>query len=396
MEKHIDLVKSQRVGLITNPSGIDSNRISTLSLFAGNTGIDLVALFGPEHGIHGDAQAGAYVALQREQDLDIPVYSLYGQSRKQNASGRMDMDESMRDFDTVDEGKTIEPQMIENIDVLVFDMQDVGTRIYTYIATMAYAMQASADYKKHFIVLDRPNPINGIDIEGPVLEYPEYSSFVGVYPIPVRHRMTVGELALFFNANFLARETQLTIIPMQGWERSMWFDETLLPWTNPSPNMSSLDTAIVYPGQVFIEGTNVSEGRGTEKPFEIFGAPWIDGSRLVNALNNLKLPAVKFQSVCFTPLFSKYMGKVCEGVQIHVTDRNRFRPFLTSLYIIQTIMDMNTEHFMFHTDYFDKIMGSPKVREALEEHQDIPGIIERISPDLDAFRDFSKSSLLYG
>jgi len=394
LEEHIDSVKSKRVGLITNPSGINSNGQSTQSLFVNTPGIDLVALYGPEHGVRGDVQAGVSVAYERYPELDIPVHSLYEQPKKKHASP-MDVDESMRSFDTVDEGKIVTPSMIENIDVLVFDIQDVGTRIYTYIATMAYAMQACAEHSKQFIVLDRPNPINGIDMEGPILEYPEFSSFVGLYPIPVRHGMTVGELALFFNANFLVRRTNLTVIPMKGWERTMWFDETGLPWSSPSPNMPSLDTAIVYPGQVFLEGTNVSEGRGTEKPFEFCGAPWIDETRLVTTLNGLELDGVNFRRIRFTPQFSKYSGQVCKGVYIHITNRACFSPFTTSLFIIRSIMDSHPEHFLFHADYFDKIMGIATVREGLEDHQDIPGIIERISSGLDAFLSLRKPYLIY-
>jgi uncharacterized protein YbbC (DUF1343 family) len=395
LEKHLDLVKSKRVGLITNPTGTDSNVISTITLFATTPDIHLVALYGPEHGVRGDAKAGEYVPYERDEKLDIPVFSLYGQAQKPDPDMLANIDESMRSFDTVDEGKLIETSMVENIDVLVFDIQDVGTRIYTYIATMAYAMQTCAENNKEFIVLDRPNPINGIDMEGPILEYPKYSSFVGLYPIPVRHGMTVGELARLFNANFLSQKTNLTVIPMNGWERPMWFDEIALPWIFPSPNMPSLDTVTVYPGQVFLEGTNVSEGRGTTKPFEIFGAPWIDGIQLAKALNGLKLPGVRFREVRFTPELSKYQGQVCEGAQIHVMDRNRFKPFETSMFIIQAIMDMNIEQFLFHSEYFDKIMGTSTVREELEEHHDVSEIMNKFYSDLDVFNNIRKPHLLY-
>jgi uncharacterized protein YbbC (DUF1343 family) len=395
LEKHLDLVKSKRVGLITNSSGVDSNGISTTNRFVSTPGIHLVALFGPEHGIDGSAQAGEFVPYEMDKALDIPVYSLYGQSLKKDTVPLVDMDESMRSYDTVDKGKFIEPSMIENIDAIVFDIQDVGTRIYTYIATMAYAMQTCAEHHKEFIVLDRPNPINGIDMEGPILEYPAYSSFVGLYPIPVRHGMTVGELALLFRSKFLPSKTKLSVIPLMGWQRSMWFDETMLPWISPSPNMPSLNTAIVYPGQVFLEGTNVSEGRGTESPFELFGAPWMDGALLVKVLNDLSLPGVRFQKERFTPQFSKYRGQVCEGAKIRVTDRTRFRPFETSMNIIQAIRDMNAEQFLFHADYFDKIMGNGTVRSAMEDHQTVPDILNKYQADLDAFRSMRKSSLIY-
>jgi len=327
LEKFLDLVKSKRVGLITNPTGIDSNVISTITLFTNTPDIHLVALYGPEHGVRGDAKAGEYVPYRRDEKLDIPVFSLYGQAQKSDPDMLANIDESMRSFDTADEGKGIEPSMVENIDV--------------------------------------------------------------------RHGMTVGELALLFNANFLSQKTNLTVIPMKGWERSMWFDETALPWIFPSPNMPSLETATVYPGQVFLEGTNVSEGRGTSKPFEVFGAPWIDGAQLAKVLNGLKLPGVRFQETWFNPEISKYQGQVCEGAQIHVMDRTRFKPFKTSMFIIQAIMDMNLEQFLFHDEYFDKIMGTRTVREELEEHHDVTKIMNKFCDALDVFRNLRKPHLLY-
>jgi uncharacterized protein YbbC (DUF1343 family) len=285
--------------------------------------------------------------------------------------------------------------MVESIDVLVFDIQDVGTRIYTYVATMAYCMEACAENDIEFIVLDRPNPINGIDLEGPLLEYPEYSSFVGLYPVPVRHGMTVGELAHYFNDKFFTKKADLKVIPMEGWRRELWFDQTTLPWVIPSPNMPTLKTATVYPGQVFLEGTNVSEGRGTTKPFELFGAPWIDGFRLVEELNRLNLPGVKFREAWFTPTFSKFQGELCGGAQIHVVERNQYKSFDTSLHIIQTIMDIYPDKFKFHGDYFDKIMGTSKVRKSLEKGVVVRNVIQSYSQELESFSKQIKSYFLY-
>jgi uncharacterized protein YbbC (DUF1343 family) len=295
--------------------------------------------------VRGNAQAGEYVPFYVDEKYNIPVFSLYGQSRKPLPGMIKNIDTYMRSFDIKIEGKIPEKDMVKSLDVMIFDIQDVGTRIYTYIATMAYAMEACAQNNIEFIVLDRPNPINGIGLEGPILEYPGYSSFVGLYPIPVRHGMTVGELAKLFNDKFLNKKAQLTVIPMEGWQRQMWYDETSLPWVIPSPNMPSIETATVYPGQVFLEGTNVSEGRGTTKPFEFFGAPWIDGFELAKRLNNLHLPGIAFREVWFTPFFSKYKGELCGGAQIHITDRNSYRPFESSLYIIKTIMDLYPDEF---------------------------------------------------
>ncbi len=395
LESHLDLVKGKRVGLITNPTGVASNLESIVDLFYNNQDINLVALYGPEHGVRGNAQAGEYVSFYIDDKYNIPVFSLYGQSRKPEAGMLKNIDEYMRSFDTINAGKILETSMVESADVLIFDIQDVGTRIYTYIATMAYCMQACSENGVDFIVLDRPNPINGEDLEGPLLEYPEYSSFVGLYPIPVRHGMTVGELAEFFNERFLEKKVNLTVIPMQGWEREMWYDETSLPWVIPSPNMPTLDTATVYPGQVFLEGTNISEGRGTTKPFEIFGAPWIDGYKLAKKLNGLNLEGIKFREAWFSPIFSKYRGELCGGAQIHITDRKQYRPFESSLHIIKTVMNMYPSHFKLHDEYFDKIMGASKVRQALEKGIDVKDIIKSYKGELDNFLVLRKPYLLY-
>ncbi len=395
LENHLDLVKGKRVGLITNPTGVDSDLVSTIDLFYKHQVINLVALYGPEHGVRGNAQAGEYVSFYVDEKYNIPVFSLYGQSMKPDAGLPKYVDEYMRSFDIKKIGKIPERSMVESIDILIFDIQDVGTRIYTYIATMAYCMQASAENNIDFIVLDRPNPINGKDLEGPVLEYPEYSSFVGLYPIPVRHGMTVGELAEFFNDKFLKKKVNLTVIAMEGWEREMWYDETSLPWVIPSPNMPTLDTATVYPGQVFLEGTNISEGRGTTKPFEIFGAPWIDGYELAKKLNELKLPGIKFREAWFTPSFSKYQGELCGGAEIHFIDRSQYRPFESSLHIIKTIINMYPNHFKFHNEYIDKIMGTSKIREAFEKGFDVKDIIRSYEVELNNFSELRKSYLLY-
>jgi len=400
LEKHLDLVKGKRVGLITNPTGTDGLLRSTIDLFLADPAIKLVALYGPEHGVRGDAQAGQYVPFYIDRkygipEYNLPVFSLYGQSLKPEAGMLKNIDEFMRSFDTKETGKVPEAAMVEGIDVMIFDIQDVGTRVYTYVATMAYAMQAAAENGIEFIVLDRPNPINGADMEGPILEYPAFSSFIGLFPIPERHGMTIGELAGLFNDKFLAHKARLTVVPMERWKREMWFDETGLPWVIPSPNMPTLDTAAVYPGLVALEGTNVSEGRGTTKPFELFGAPWIDGYELTKALNGLGLPGVRFREAWFTPSFSKFQGQLCGGCQVHVTDRDAFRPFAAALHIIKTVRDAYPGKFEFHADYFDQVMGTASVRAALEGGTRVPAILENIRPGLEAFADLRKAYLLY-
>ncbi len=395
LEKHIGLVKNKRVGLITNPTGVDSSLNSLIELLFSHPDIDLIALYSPEHGVRGNAQAGEYIPFYIDDKYKLPVFSLYGQSHKPEPGMLSNIDEYMRSFDTEDAGKTPEDSMVAGIDVMLFDIQDVGTRIYTYIATMAYCMQACAEAGIDFIVLDRPNPLNGLAMEGPVLEYPHFSSFVGLYPIPVRHGMTAGELANYFNENFLEKKANLTVIPIQGWIRDMWYDETLLPWVFPSPNMPSLDTATVYPGQVFLEGTNVSEGRGTTRPFELFGAPWIDGFKLTDRLNSFKLDGVIFREAWFTPVFSKFKGKLCGGAQIHVLDRDKFKPWETTLYIIQTIKELYPDDLKFHRDYFDMIMGTDKVRNALEQGVKVPQIIKQFREDIEDFAEIRKPYLIY-
>jgi len=236
-EKHLDLIRGKHIGLITNPTGLDGHLNSVIDLFRAQKDTQLVALYGPEHGVRGNAQAGEYVPFYFDEQLKLPVFSLYGQTHKPPADMMTNIDEYMRSFDTKHEGKQIAAGMMQSVDVMVFDLQDVGTRVYTYIATMAYAMQAAAEAGIPFIVLDRPNPINGVAMEGPILEYPQHSSFIGLYPIPLRHGMTAGELARLFNDKFLKTKVKLTVVPMENWSRDEWFDETSLPWVLPSPNL---------------------------------------------------------------------------------------------------------------------------------------------------------------
>lgn len=395
LEKYLDLVRGKRVGLITNPTGADSRLRSTVDLLARHPAVKLVALYGPEHGVRGDAQAGEYVRFYDDPVYHLPVFSLYGQSMKPEPGMLKNIDDYMRSFDTKSAGKAPEGSMVRGIDVMIYDIQDVGMRVYTYIATMAFAMQACAESGIDFIVLDRPDPINGLDMEGPILEYPGHSSFVGLYPIPERFGMTMGELARLFNDKFLAPKAKLTVIPMEGWERTMWFDQTGLPWIIPSPNMPTLDTAMVYPGQVYFEGTNVSEGRGTTRPFELFGAPWINGYALAAKLNALRLPGAAFREAWFTPTFSKFQGQLCGGCQVHVTDRSSYRSFATALHVIKAIRDMYPDKFEFHKDYFDQIMGTSKVREALQAGQTVPAVLEGLKSGIAAFAELRKPYLLY-
>jgi len=394
-EKHLELLSGKRVGLITNPTGVDGDFDSIIELFRAHPDLKLAALYGPEHGVRGNAQAGEYVPFYFDEQLKLPVFSLYGQSHKPPADMLTNIDHYMRTFDTEETGKQVEGEMLQAVDVMVFDLQDVGTRVYTYIATMAYAMQSCAENGIPFVVLDRPNPINGVTMEGPILEYPDFSSFIGLYPIPLRHGMTVGELAQLFNETFLKEKAQLTVIPMENWQREEWFDQTSLPWVIPSPNLPTFESTIVYPGQVLLEGTNLSEGRGTTKPFEFFGAPWIDGYVLARELNALELPGVKYREAWFTPTFSKFKGELCGGCQLHVTDRSVYRPVATVLAELAVIQKLYGDKLELHDRYFDKVMGTSSVREALLRGESVETIVAGFKPGLDEFAKTCAPFLLY-
>ncbi len=385
----------RKIGLITNPSGVDSRLRSSIDRLRETSGVSLVALYGPEHGARGDAQAGEYVPFYRDAASGLPVFSLYGPTMKPPAGMLTDIDTYMRSFDTSHRDKQLEAATTRGLDAMLFDIQDVGTRVYTYQATLAYALQACAESGLEMIVLDRPNPIGGAAMDGPILEYPKFSSFVGLYPYPLRHGMTIGELARLFNDRFLDKKARLTVVPMEGWSRSAYFEATGLPWVPPSPNIPTVETAVVYPGQVFLEGTNVSEGRGTNKPFEFFGAPWIDGHRLAARLNARGLPGVAFREQWFTPLFSKFQGRRCGGCQIHVLDRDAYRPLETILSVLAEIRALYPEEFAFHPDYFDKIMGTDGVRLALEKGTPPAEIAASWRSGLAGFEALRRPYLLY-
>lgn len=349
---NLSWLKGKRVGLITNPTGIDANMKSSVDLLFEHPNIKLTALYGPEHGVRGDAQAGEGVESYTDEKTGLPVYSLYGKTRKPT------------------------PDMLKDVDVLLFDIQDVGARYYTYIYTMAYAMEAAKENNIPFVVLDRPNPIGGLKVEGPVLE-PEHASFVGLYPIPLRHGMTTGELAKFFNKEFHIN-ADVTVIKMKNWKRSMTFDDTKLPFVLPSPNMPTVDSTFVYPATGLIEGTNVSEGRGTTKPFELIGAPYINSSELADHLNQLKLKGVQFRPVSFTPTFSKHAGKLSHGVQLYVTDRSSFEAVKTGLSIIKAIHDLYPKDFQFlQTGSFDKLIGNGWIKEEINQGTSVKHIMKR-------------------
>jgi uncharacterized protein YbbC (DUF1343 family) len=316
--------RSARIGALLHPASVSSklqHASRVLERYNGDL-FRLSAFFGPQHGFLGQTQDDMVEWKSYEHPrLRIPVYSLYGEHREPTT------------------------EMLQDIDVLLVDLQDVGARYYTFIWTMYLCMRACEQNGVAVIVLDRPNPINGLTTEGPSLNA-DYKSFVGMHPMPVRHGRTTGELAQQFRDEAFAK-CRLTILPMKNWKREMWFDQTGLPWVMPSPNMPTLDTATVYPGLCLFEGTNISEGRGTTRPFEIFGAPFIDPERLCSELNNLKLSGVFFRENYFQPTFHKFAGELCGGVQLHVTDREIFQPFATGVQIIKRVRRIYHEQFQW-------------------------------------------------
>ncbi len=338
-------VRGKRIGLITHPAAVLADCTSALDALRA-AGVQVAALFGLEHGLTGAAADGAAVADAVEPRTGIPVFSLYGATRAPTAA------------------------MLAGLDALIYDVQDVGARFYTYISTLYYVLRAAGRHGVPVIVLDRPNPLNGVAIEGPLLA-PELVSFVGIAAIPIRHGMTLGELARYFNAEFRF-DAELTVVPMHGWRRALWFDETGRPWVPTSPAMPHLATAIVYPGTCLVEGTNLSEGRGTALPFEQVGAPWLDGYALASALNRLALPGACFRPAEFVPSAGKHAGKLCRGVQVHVLDRRAFRPVATGLHLLAAAHRQSPDRFAFlpsswegKPPHFDLLIGDPRIRPAL-------------------------------
>lgn len=365
-----EILKGKRIGLITNPTGINAKRTSIVDLFDQSDDFELTALYGPEHGVRGDAQAGSTVSSYIDDVTRLPVYSLYGATKKPTA------------------------EMLQDVDVLVFDIQDVGTRYYTYIYTMAYAMEAAAENDIPFVVLDRPNPQGGLRVDGPVLD-PDYSSFIGLYPIPLKHGMTVGELAQLFNTEYQI-QADLEVVKMKGWKRSMMYEDTGLPFVMPSPNMPTTDTVNVYPATGLFEGTNLSEGRGTTKPFQLIGAPYIKAHDYANKLNELELPGVAFRAASFTPTFSKHAGKLTHGVEVYVTDPVRFESTRTGIAMIQTAHDMYPDDFEFlANDFITKLTGNAYVKDMILEGAPLEDILTKIEDERDAFLPIRKEYLLY-
>lgn len=330
IKDHLHFLQGKRLGIITNHSAVTVDSVHILDILPQLPGVDLRAVFTPEHGLTGMIEGGKHIHTSRH-GL-VPVYSLYGSVRKPT------------------------PEMLQSVDVLLYDIQDVGTRFYTYISTMGLAMEAAAEQGLSFLVLDRPNPINGILVEGPVLS-PTVQSFVGAYPIPIRYGMTAGELAVMIRGEqwiSSADTLDLHVIQMKGWTRDLWFDECGAPWIPPSPNIPSVETAILYPGMGLFEGTNVSEGRGTSSPFQFIGAPWMDAHRVTAQLRTLHLPGVEFTPVTFTPQSNpgssrpKYHGELCHGVRVEIHNRTIYHSVRTAFAFFTVLHEIHPNAFTFN------------------------------------------------
>jgi uncharacterized protein YbbC (DUF1343 family) len=360
-----DLLRGKRIGLVTNPTGVDRRLRSSVDLLVSSGQMRVVALFAPEHGIRGEAQAGVHIADTVDRRSRLPVHSLYGATRKPAAAA------------------------LSELDAIVFDIQDVGARFATYISTLALVQEAAAAAGVPAVVLDRPNPLNGADVEGPSVGE-GFASFVATHEVPIRHGLTIGELARLFAAGRLLPPP--TIVPMEGWRRAMWFDDTGLPWVQPSPNLPTLESVILYPGTCLVEGTSVSEGRGTTRPFELIGAPWVDPFALAEDLGQRAIPGVAFRPVYFTPTFSKHTGASCGGVQVHVVDRGALRPVALGLNLLSALRDQDRQAFSWRQNpdgryFIDLLYGSDRLRRGMEAGL---GANELAATYLEEVKDFER------
>ena len=372
-------LKGCRLGLLCNPASIDRNYRHARELIAQSFPGQLKALYSPQHGFHADKQDNMIESTDGiDPVLRIPVFSLYSRTRIPTR------------------------EMLEPIDVLLVDLQDVGTRVYTFIYTLSYCMEAAKAHSKKVVVLDRPNPVSGKTVEGNCVAA-DVTSFVGRFPIPMRHGLTIGELALLFNRQF-GIDCDLEVIPLQNWRRTMYYSDTKLPWVPPSPNLPTPISAMVYPGQVIWEGTNVSEGRGTTQPFEIFGAPFIDPTRLTARLSEQKMPGVILRPVSFEPTFNKWAGQPCKGYQLHVTETTAYQPYITSLRLLQEVIRHHGGDFKWKQPPYeyeferlpiDLIIGDSRIRQRIEKGEDIDDIASEWQDDLDAFVAQSQQIRMY-
>lgn len=380
LSEKLELIKNKKLGIITNHTALLSTGAHLVDTLFGRDDINIISLFGPEHGIRGDAPDGHSIKDGIDSKTGLNVYSLYGKTRKPSQ------------------------EMLKNIDVLIFDIQDIGARFYTFISTMFFAIEAAAENNIPIIILDRPNPINGIDVQGPMLDY-NFASFVGIEEIPIRHGMTVGELAQLMNQKRLfARQkiADLRIVNLENWKRSKFYNDCGIHWIKPSPNMPNLETAIVYPGLCLLEGTNVSEGRGTLNPFLQFGSPFINSTELINKLDSLDIIGCTLTPIEFTPksipnmsTSPKYKDQKCFGIIITEIDEKKFNPVKFGVKLIYSLNVLYPENFTFRENWIDKLWGSKTLRESILEGQNPLKIIDGYQTNLNNFKEYRKQFLLY-
>jgi uncharacterized protein YbbC (DUF1343 family) len=370
IESHLDLFKNKRVGLITNPTGLNSSLVSSVDILATKT--NLVALFAPEHGVRGEIQAGVKVDDYIDEETNIMVYSLYGKNKKPSK------------------------ELMDKIDIMAFDIQDVGARFYTFIYTMAYALMACKEHNKEMVVFDRPNPVNSETVEGTILDT-EFRSFVGYYPIPQRYGLTIGELAHFFNEQYKINAS-LTVVEMKDYKRSYEYEDTLLPYILPSPNIPTVNTTFVYLATCIFEGTNLSEGRGTTKPFHIIGSPYFKANTVLQELSKHNLKGVAFRKLFFTPTFSKWKGELCEGIELLLVDRKEFEPVKTGFILFDIVKRLHNEFDFIppfkkgNPHFIDFLNGSDFLRKGtmtLEEQ------LSKIKKDTNTFKNIKRRYEIY-
>ena len=372
-------LQGRHVGIVCNPASVDADFCNIIDRIVATPGVTLTALFGPQHGFHSVAQDNMIETPHAQHPrFGVPVYSLYSDTREPTS------------------------EMLQSLDLLIVDLQDVGSRVYTYVYTMANCLRAAHRHGVPVIVCDRPNPIGGMTVEGPVLEA-GLESFVGQFAIPLRHGMTIGELARLFNQHF-GIGADLAVIPMTGWTRSMYHDDTGLPWIIPSPNLPTIESAVVYPGGVLFEGTNVSEGRGTTRPFELIGAPWVDSARLIDTLSAQELPGVIFRPVQFEPTFQKHTGQLCGGCQLHVTNRLSFESVRVAVALMQAIRQQDPDTFGWREPPYeyeqvkppiDILAGTARLREQIDDNVAASDIAAAWASDLVDFETIRQQFLLY-
>ncbi|MBN1486535.1 MAG: DUF1343 domain-containing protein [Anaerolineae bacterium] len=381
ISEQAELLKGWRVGLVTHPAAVLPDMTGIVAALRA-AGVQLTALFGPEHGFDGSAADGAAVADGVDPRTGLPVFSLYGANKEPSS------------------------RMLADVDVLVFDMQDVGVRFYTYMSTLFYVLKGAAKAHKPVIILDRPNPINGLTLEGPSVER-RFTSFVGVIPVPVRHGMTLGEMAIYMNVEHRLGAV-ITVIQMQDWHRRHWFADTGRSWVPTSPAMPHLAATMLYPGTCFLEGTNISPGRGTATPFQVAGAPWVDAYELADRFNALNLAGVRARPTQFVPgrygaqrledgenAEAAFGAVVCYGIQLHITDRDALRPVSMGLHLINLVRELYPEHFAWHESHFDRLLGSSAVRKSLQQGQRVGDIVASWTPYLADFAEQRAPYLLY-